>query len=180
MTETVERAMRQFRSPVVVGLTIAIVALAAAGVIVYLVTSDDDADEPSATAAPTLGASTGQTVSDGICRATVPIEWVDSGNGRGVTLSNGQYMVFGGQAANDAAWEQAVQLALDEAERHPDAAITQGDNFVRIAYPDDRGLIYRGRYSGVYCDFRISATSRALTDEEKAGFDAAVASLGPV
>jgi hypothetical protein len=172
------RAMR-FRSPIVLGLAIAVIALVAIAAIVFLLTNDGDSNEPNATAAPTLSAATGQTVTDGICIATVPIEWVDTGNGRGLTTVGGRYQLFGGQAAGDAAWQQAVQLALDQAERHSDSQITQGDDFVRVAYANDTGLVYRGRYEGIYCDFSVTATGRALTDEEKAGFEAAVASLGP-
>jgi hypothetical protein len=171
--------MQRFRSPVVLGLVIGFITLAAVALIVYLLTNGDNEDGPSATAVPTLSASTGQVVTDGICNASVPIEWVDSGNGRGLTVSNGRYMVFGGQAASDAAWDQAVQLALAEAEGQPDAEVTQGDEFVRIAFPEDSGLLYRGHFGSVYCDFSVSATGRALTDEEMAGFEAAVASLGP-
>jgi hypothetical protein len=168
------------RSPVFLGIVVALIALAAAAVLVIIFVSDDDSNEPNATAAPTLSASTGQTVTDGICNATVPIEWVDSGNGRGLTVEGGHYTVFGGQAATDAAWDQAVQLSLSQAESHPDSEVIQGDDFVRIAYPDDTGLVYRGRLEGTYCDFSvIPASGRALNDDEKAGFEAAVASLGP-
>ena len=166
-------------SPLVLGIVVAVIALAAVAVLAVLLLGDDDEGQPSATATPTLSASTGQTVSDGICNATVPIEWVDSGNGRGLTLENGRYMVFGGRAATDEAWDQAVQLSLNEAESHPDAKVTQGDDFVRIAYSGDTGLVYRGRFDTVYCDFSLTTTGRALTDGEKAGFEAAVASLGP-
>jgi hypothetical protein len=167
------------RSPIVLGVSIAVIALVAVAVLVFLLTNDDDSNGPNATAAPTLRGSTGQTVTDGICNATVPIEWVDSGNGRGLTTSNGRYQLFGGQAADDAAWQLAVELALDQAERHPDSEVTQGDDFVRVAYPDDTGLVYRGHYDDVYCDFSVTTTGRALTNEEKTGFEAAVASLGP-
>jgi hypothetical protein len=174
-----ERAMQRFRSPFVLGLCIGFVVLAAAALLVFLVIDDDDSDEPNATAAPTLSASTGQTVTDNICNATVPIEWVDSGNGRGFTTNSGRYQLFGGQAADDAAWQQAVQLALAQAEGHPDSEITQGDDFVRVAYPGDTGLVYRGHYGTIYCDFSVTSTGRALIDDEKAGFEAAVASLAP-
>jgi hypothetical protein len=166
------------RSPVVLAIVGALIVLAAAAVLVIFLVTDDEEDEPGATAVPTLSAATGQVVTDGICNATVPIVWTDSGNGRGLTAANGRYQVFGGQAADDTAWQQAVQLALDQAERHPDSQITQGDDFVRVTYPDDTGLVYRGRYEGIYCDFSVTpATGRALTDEEKAGYEAAVASL---
>jgi hypothetical protein len=156
-----------------------LIALVAIAVLVFLLTNDDDENGPNATAAPTLSAATGQTVTDGICNVTVPIEWVDSGNGRGLTTAGARYQLFGGQAADDAAWQEAVQLALDQAERHPDSVISQGDDFVRVAYPDDTGLVYRGRYDRIYCDFSVTVSGRALNDEEKAGFEAAVASLGP-
>jgi hypothetical protein len=174
-----EHAMLRIRSPIVLGAIVAVIALAAIAVLIVILTSDNDSDEPNATAAPTLSASTGQTVTDGICNATVPIEWVDSGNGRGLTIESGRYTVFGGQAATDAAWDQAVQLSLSQAESHPDSEVIQGDDFVRIAYPGDTGLVYRGHVEGIYCDFSVTTTGRALTDDEKAGFEAAVASLGP-
>jgi hypothetical protein len=167
------------RSPVVLAIIGALIVLAAAAVLVIFLVTDDEEGEPGATGVPTLSAATGQVVTDGICNATVPIEWTDSGNGRGLTAANGRYQVFGGRAADDAAWQQAVQLALDQAKRHPDSQITQGDDFVRVAYPDDTGLVYRGRYEGIYCDFSVTASGHALTDDEKSGFDAAVASLGP-
>ena len=171
--------MQWFRSPVVLGVSVAVIALVAAGLLIFLLTSDDDSKEPNATSAPTLSANTGQTVTDGICNATVPIEWVDSGNGRGLTTEGGRYQLFGGQAADDAAWQQAVQLALDQAEGHPDSQIIQGDDFVRVAYPNDTGLVYRGHYGSIYCDFSVTTTGRVLNDDETSGFEAAVASLGP-
>jgi hypothetical protein len=54
----------------------------------------------------------------------------------------------------------AVLLALDRAARVTDAEVTRRNNFVRTAYPEVRGLDYRGRYDGVYCDFSVTVSSR--------------------
>jgi hypothetical protein len=139
----------------------------------------DDSNNPSPTSAPTLTGATGQIITDGICNTTIPIDWAESGTGRGTTVNGASYSLFGGKVADDAAWEQAVQLALDRAAKVADAQVTQGDDFVRTVYPDDKGLDYRGRYDGVYCDFSVTSDIRALTDDEKSGFESAVTSLSP-
>jgi hypothetical protein len=161
------------------GIRLTIAALLLAGALTACIGDDDESATPTPPSAPTLTGATGQVVTDGICNATIPIDWADSGTGRGTTANGASYSLFGGKAADDAAWDQAVQLALDRAGRIADAEVTQGDNFVRTTYPDDRGLDYRGRYDGVYCDFSVTVSTRPLTDAEKAGFEAAVASLGP-
>jgi hypothetical protein len=160
------------------------VRLALASVVISIMLAgcfgdDDNSNNPSPTTAPTLTGSTGQVTSDGICKATIPIDWAESGTGHGTTANGASYVLFGGKVANDEAWKQAVQLALDRAAKVPNAQVTQGDDFVRTMNPDDKGLDYRGRYDGVYCDFSVTSNTRALTDQEKSGFESAVASLGP-
>src|SRR4051812_7389200 len=120
------------------GARFVLATVAISTLLVGCLSDDNKSKNPSPTTAPTLTGATGQIVTDGICNATVPIDWADSGTGRGTTANGASYSLFGGKIADDAAWEQAVQLALDRATKIPDAQVTQGDNFVRTVYPDDK------------------------------------------
>src|SRR5215212_6468936 len=161
------------------GVHLTLTALVLTTALAGCITDDDNSATPTPTAAPTLTGATGQETTDGICKATVPINWAERGTGRGTTAEGGSYTLFGGKIADDEAWKQAVQLVLAQAANQPDAKITQEDDFVRIQYPNDTALDYRARFNVLYCDFKLTAGSRSLADDEKAGFEAAVASLGP-
>ncbi len=134
----------------------------------------------SATAVPvTFASGSGQIVTDGICQATIPDDWADNGTGSGTTSSGARYSIFGNIIRTDDAWNQAVKLVKDAAAKTEGANVTEGDNFVRVDYPDDKGLEYRGRFADRYCDFSVTK-STAIPEEERAFWDAIIASMGPV
>ena len=132
-----------------------------------------------ATAVPvTFASGSGQIVTDGICQATVPDDWVDNGTGKGATSSGARYELFGNIIPTDDAWNQAVQLVKDAADKTEGANITEGDNFVRVDYPDDEGFEYRGRFADRYCDFSVTSSS-AIPEDEREIWVAIIASMGP-
>jgi len=127
----------------------------------------------------TFASGSGQIVSDGICQATVPDDWVDNGTGSGTTPSGARYAIFGNLIPSEDGWNQAVKLVKDDAAKKEDAKVTEGDNFVRVDLADDKGFEYRGRFDDRYCDFSVTS-SRAIPPEERAFWDAIIATLGPV
>jgi hypothetical protein len=127
----------------------------------------------------TLGAGNGETISDGICQATTPAGWVDDGTGRGTTTSGVRYVLFGGLLKTNEDWQEAVDLVKKQAESTPDAKVTSGDDFIRVDLPNDRGFEYRGRFGDRYCDFTVTGASRPIPADERAFWDAIIASLGP-
>jgi hypothetical protein len=128
----------------------------------------------------TFASGSGQIVTDGICQATVPDDWADSGAGSGTTASGARYAVFGNIIRTDDAWNQAVKLVKDAAAKTEGANVTEGDNFVRVDYPDDKGFEYRGRFDDRYCDFSVTSSVRPIPEEERAFWDAIIASMAPV
>lgn len=127
----------------------------------------------------TLSAANGQSITDGLCVATIPDGWVDDGTGNGSTASNARYSLFGGRLSGDAAWQTGVDLVKKQAQAKPGATINDGDNFVRVDLADGRGFEYRAHFTDRYCDFSVTAT-RAIPPEERAFWDAIIASLAPV
>lgn len=135
---------------------------------------DSAPPRPAATFPP--GAS--QLISDGICQGRIPNSWADNGTGRGTTLSGARFVLFGGRLANDGAWDQAVELAIQAAPA--DAAIEEGEGFVHITFPDDGGFEYRGRFGALYCDVTVTSRRGPIAEEERATWDAVIGSLDPV
>ena len=133
----------------------------------------------SAAPASTLSAADSQTISDGICRATVPNTWVDDGTGRGFTASGHRFELFGGRLSTDADWQRGVDLVLAQAKKLPGTNVEQGDDFVRLVYPDDRGFVHRTRFADRYCDFSVTSAGPPIAAAEQAIWEAIVASLRP-
>jgi hypothetical protein len=131
------------------------------------------------TAPTTVGATSGQVISDGICQASIPDDWVDDGTGHGTTSGGARYVLFGGRIASDDAWKQAVELVKKQAGSKEDAKVSEGDNFVRVDLADDRGFQYRGRFDDRYCDFSVTSPLSPIAEEERASWDAIIASLVP-
>ncbi|HEY7033389.1 MAG TPA: hypothetical protein VH482_18760 [Thermomicrobiales bacterium] len=132
------------------------------------------------TAVPaTLAPGSGQSITDGICQATIPDDWVDNGSGAGTTPSGAKYILFGGLLKTDDEWKQAVQLVKDQAGSQEGAKVSEGDDFVRVDLPDNHGFEYRKRLQDRYCDFSVTSTAAAIPDAERAIWDAIIASLAP-
>jgi hypothetical protein len=183
------------RSPLL--LLILVVLLAGCSV-----TDDEDETPAPATLAPeaTTGATTpattpaagattvpasvdaagGQTISDGICQTTIPDTWADDGTGRGVTASGAEYVLFGARVRSDESWNQAVELVKNQAGAEEGAQVTEGDDFVRVDFAEDRGFEYRRRFENDYCDFTVTSDAGPIPAEERASWDAIIASLAPV
>lgn len=177
-------------------LRLVILALMIGGILAGC-SSDDDEGEPTATSAPptptatapasTAAASTvaptiipgsGQVISDGICQATVPDDWVDDTTGHGTTSSGAKYALFGSRLRSDDAWKQAVDLVKSQAESKEGANVTEADNSIRVDLADNRGFEYRVRFDAVYCDINVSSTSE-IPEAERALWDGIIAGLGP-
>jgi hypothetical protein len=127
----------------------------------------------------TLSAANGQTISDGICVATIPDGWVDDGTGHGTTLSGAQYVLFGGRLRSDDDWKKAVDLVKEQAKLKKDAKVSEGDDFVRVDLPNDGGFEYRVRLENRYCDFSVTGGAQPIPPEERVFWDAIIASLAP-
>jgi hypothetical protein len=155
--------------------------------------SDDDEDDPTATpvpptptstaaaatVAPTVVTGAGQIVTDGICQANLPDDWVDDTTGRGTTSSGAKYALFGGRVRSDDAWKEAVELVKSQAEAKEGANVTETDNSIRVDLADNRGFEYRVRFDTNYCDFSVTSTS-PIPEEERGLWDGILASLAPV
>ncbi|MGH2533173.1 MAG: hypothetical protein ACRDJW_12815 [Thermomicrobiales bacterium] len=125
---------------------------------------------------PTFPPGVSIPINDGICRAQIPNGWVETSPGRGSTLGGDRFILFGGRIADDAAWETAVDLVSRAAP--DDAEIDQGDRFVLVTRPEDRGFKYRARFDAIYCDVTVSSSS-AIPEEEQADWERIMGSLGP-
>jgi hypothetical protein len=134
----------------------------------------------AATAVPaTLPSGTGHLISDGICQATIPDDWVDNGSGSGTTPSGARYILFGGLLKSEESWKEAVQLVKDQAGSQDGAKVSEGDDFIRVDREDNRGFEYRKRLADRYCDFSVTSASVAIPDQERAIWDAILASMAP-
>jgi hypothetical protein len=139
-----------------------------------------DSGGTGATTVPaTFAAGSGQIVTDGICQATIPDDWVDTGTGSGSTASGARYALFGNIIRTDDAWNQAVKLVKDAAAKIEGANVSEGETFVRVDNPDNKGFEYRGRFADRYCDFSVTSTS-SVPEDERAIWDAIIGSMGPV
>lgn len=132
----------------------------------------------AATVAPTLIPASGQIISDGICQANVPDEWVDDTTGHGSTTSGAKYAIFGGRVRSDDAWTQAVALVKQQAGSKADAKVTEADNSIRVDFANNTGFEYRVRFDTIYCDLSVTST-KAVPDDERALWDGIIASLSP-
>jgi hypothetical protein len=131
---------------------------------------------PAATFPPGLA----QTITDGICQAQIPTNWVDNGTGRGSTASGARYVLFGGRIPNDAAWQQAVALVKQYAETQPGATVEEGDGFIRVMLANNGGFEYRARFDATYCDFSVTSPRGAVPKSEQRDWTKIAASLEPV
>jgi hypothetical protein len=183
-----------YRLPLVFShVRLVIVALMIGGILAGC-SSDDDEGDPTATSvppqptststvaaatvAPTIIAGSGQTISDGICQANLPDDWVDDTTGRGSTSSGAKYVLFGGNVRSDDAWTEAVELVKSQAESKEGSNVTEADNSIRVDLADNRGFEYRARFDAIYCDFSVTST-RPIPDDERALWDGILASLAP-
>ena len=169
-----------------------IVVLLIGGVLAGCSSDDDEGDPtttpvpptPTSTAvavtvAPTVIASSGGLTTDGTCQASLPDDWVDDSTGRGTSPTGARYELFGNRIRSEDGWTQAVTLFKSQAEKNAGGTVTEGETWIRVDFADDRGFNYRGRFDAIYCDFGVSST-RAIPEEERAQWDAIIASLGPV
>jgi hypothetical protein len=178
-------------------LRLVIVALMLGGILAGC-SSDDDEGDPTATSAPpspnsttaastaaastvapTIIAGSGQVITDGICQANVPDDWVDDTTGHGTTSSGAKYALFGSRVRSDDAWTEAVDLVKNQAESKEGANVTEADNSIRVDLADNRGFEYRVRFDATYCDFSVTSSSE-IPEEERALWDGILASLAPV
>jgi len=134
----------------------------------------DGEDLPPATIAPDFAS----TISDGICAATVPEDWALTGGGAGQTPSGARFELFGNHLRSDDEWQASVDLLLAQAESRQ-GAVEQGESFVRVTYPNDRGMVYRARFPDRYCDFSVTSLTRPIPAEERAYWDAIIETLAP-
>lgn len=141
--------------------------------------SGTPAGTPAAAAVAVIPATPfgGQTVSDGICRATIPDDWVDNGAGSGTTPSGARYTLFGGLLTTQDGWKEAVQLVKDRAGSQDGAKVSEGNDFVRVDFKGNRGFEYRTRVNDRYCDFTVANTAIPIPETERASWDAIIASL---
>lgn len=181
-----------------------VLLLIAGAILSACTTKDDEGDEPTANptptatlapvtatsvgtigAGPTQGAvatlsdAAGQRISDGLCQATIPDGWVDDGTGRGTTSSGARFTLFGSVLGDDAAWRSAADVVATPAASRPISAIRRTAASVRIDFADNRGFEYRARYGDRYCDFYVYRSAGPIPDQERAVWDAVIASLGP-
>jgi hypothetical protein len=162
-------------------------------------TEDDEADEPTqgpaatettspipptATVAATstigsLSQVNGQAISDGVCLAIIPEGWVDDGTGRGTTSGNGRFSLFGGNVANDAAWQSAVNAVATPRAGRSIASDERTADTIHVVYADGRGFEYRKRFGSRYCDLTVTANA-PFTPEQQAIWPAIIDTLEPV
>jgi hypothetical protein len=133
----------------------------------------------AATVPASLVAGSGQPISDGICQASIPDDWVDDGTGHGTTTSGAKYELFGGLLKSSDDWKEAVDLVKSQAATIDGAKVSGDDNFVRVDLPDDHGFEYRGHFADRYCDFSVTSTGGAIPPAERGAWDAIIASLAP-
>jgi hypothetical protein len=174
-----------------------IVALMIGGILAGC-SSDDDEGDPTATAvppsptsttaastaaastvAPTVISGSGQVITDGICQANVPDDWVDDTTGRGTTSSGAKYVLFGGRVRSDDAWNEAVELVKSQAESKEGSNVAEADTSIRVDFADNRGFEYRVRFDAIYCDFSVTSTSE-IPEPERTLWDGIITSLVPV
>ena len=86
-----------------------------------------------------------QTLNLSGCRVTIPLEWISEGDGTGVTPSNAKFKIYGGKIADNPAWENAVQLVVDQANRKGATSVTRGGDWVMAVHSGERGFTYRVR-----------------------------------
>ena len=148
----------------------------------------DDDPEPTATIAPTVAVATaqptsavvtGSTASDGVCRVTVPDDWIDIGTGRGTTTQGDRWSLFGGSIAGDAAWTSAKELLRTQMNNLTGAEIMDEGDRIVVTTPDGRRFIVRQRFESRYCELSLSS-SREVAVEEQAVWLEVAATLAPV
>ncbi len=127
----------------------------------------------------TLDPATAQVITDRVCQARIPVDWVETGAGRGTTPSGARFELFGNRLASDDEWQAAVELLLNQVKARPGATVERDDTFVRVTYADHRGFVYRARFPDRYCDFAVTSMSGPVPTEERAYWDAIIASLAP-
>jgi hypothetical protein len=118
---------------------------------------------PTATAAASFAA--GSAISDGICRAVVPDDWVSDGAGRGSTPSGARFALFGGMIASDESWQKGASLVETQAAAQPQATVEESTNRVAVRSSDSRSYSVRVRLADRYCDFSLTSYTAIPTAE---------------
>ncbi|MER3437913.1 MAG: hypothetical protein C4346_10165 [Chloroflexota bacterium] len=127
----------------------------------------------------TLDPGSSQVITDRVCQARVPVDWVETGAGRGTTPSGARFELFGNRLTTDDEWQAAVELLLNQAKSRPGATVEQDATFVRVVYADQRGFVYRARFPDRYCDFSVTSLTGPIPAAERAYWDAIIATLAP-
>ncbi len=127
----------------------------------------------------TLDLDSSQVITDRVCQARVPLDWVETGAGRGTTPSGARFEIFGNHLTTDDEWQAAVELLLNQAKERPGATVEQDETFVRVIYADQRGFVYRARFPDRYCDFSVTSLTSPIPAAERAYWDAIIATLAP-
>ena len=117
-----------------------------------------------------------QTLNLSGCRVTIPLEWISEGDGTGVTPSNAKFTIYGGKIADNAAWENAVQLVVNQANRKGAISVTRGGDWVMAIHSGDRGFTYRVRIDNGYCDFSVSSV-KPIPEAERDMWNAVAGSV---
>ncbi len=118
---------------------------------------DDKDATPTATAfAP---GTTGSVISDGICQAIVPDDWVSDGTGHGSTPSGARFALFGGKLISDASWPTAEALVATQAAAQPLSTVEHGDGRIIVRSSNDRTYSIRVQLPDRYCDFSLASSA---------------------
>lgn len=127
----------------------------------------------------TLDPASAQVITDRVCQVRVPVDWVETGAGRGTTPSGARFEVFGNRLTSDSEWQAAVELLLNQVHARPGATVERDDTFIRVTYADHRGFVYRARFPDRYCDFSVTSLTGPIPATERAFWDAIIATLAP-
>lgn len=117
-----------------------------------------------------------QNLSVNGCRVTIPLEWVSVGDGSGTTASGARFTLYGGPIASNQAWENAISLVADQANRQGAQSLTRGGDWIYAILSNDRGFTFRARFDDRYCDFSVLGV-RAIPEAERDTWNAIAASL---
>lgn len=110
------------------------------------------------------------------CRVTIPIDWVSVGDGSGTTASGARFTLYGGPISGNPAWETAITLVADQANRQGASSLTRGGDWIYAKLSRDRGFTYRARFDNRYCDVSVLGVN-GIPEAERATWDAIAASL---
>ena len=116
------------------------------------------------TASAGLDPAASQTITDGICTALIPDEWVENGNGRGTSPSGARFTLFGNKLAGDAAWSAAVGIVATVAAGET-GKLAQSADSISFTRDDGSSFEIRRRLADRYCDLSITSGAAAPAQE---------------